>query len=396
MDQAEVYARADAESGTAGKKTGRFASLPSVAQLKNLIDEERVTETSARQEKPVPKAEEAYRGHSPAADLPTLEQLARLKTEAVAEPEAEPDERAAAARRRAASPAQKKEVPARPPIPALREKKAAMPVKKTAKPKPVEPKTAEPKERPAVRTPARRSVPSVELPTLDQLQSILAGADEAPAAPRVAVKAERSSAAPAKGLKVRPAAVRPVEEDRVPDRVKAASPKNGAKPAPLRNAEPASETPQPPTAAGKREIPTVEQLRSLLAMEQEYGDFSFQERVREIRQGREKPELPEEKQAPRRAAENGSGRVHYIPYESFDENEAAPGAQENEESAKKADAAPRQGVPEPEQVEAAELKANDEKKEKKPFFAERKPRKEKRKTGTAGLPYWLSSLLRNS
>ena len=390
MGPAELYARADAETQAPGSKTGRLASLPSVAQLKNLIDEESAAETCARQTKPVPKEEEAYGRFSPAVDLPTLEQLTRLKTEREAEADIELYRPAAASRRSASAYGRKKEPAPRPVYAAAREKKAPLPVKKTAKPKPAEPGYA-----PVERAPARRSVPAVELPTLDQLQAILAGAEEAPAAPRGAARYDRAPSAPAKSVKVRPAVPRAVEVDRAPERVRTVSPKTDTRPFTARFDEDDYEIPQPQTV-GKKEIPTVEQLRSLLAMEQEYGDFSFQERVREIRQGREKPEFPEEKPAPRRAAENASGRVHYIPYESFDENEAAPGAQESEEPAKKAEAAPAQGVPEPEQVEAAELKANDEKKEKKPFFAERKPRKEKRKTGTAGLPYWLNSLLRSS
>lgn len=372
-------------------KTGRFASLPSVSQLKNLIDEESAAAMSVPQAKPVPQAEEAYRVSSPAADLPTLEQLTRLKTEAEADFEPAYPNPAPAVRRSAPSFSQKREKSARPANTASR---AAMPVKKTVKPKRVEPiaETA-PVRSPA---PARRSVPAVELPTLDQLQSILSGAYEPSAQADAFEENSRPAAAPAKGLKYRPAP-QPVSvnDARVPERAGGSLPKSGMR-MPERSASAVPAAPKPYANGDKKEIPSLEQLRSLLAMEQEYGDFSFQERVREIRQGREKPVLPEEPAIVRRPAEPAEGKVRYIPYETFEENAAGSENEEKAASRKKPEQSSPAVVPEPEQVEPAELKANDEEKGKKSFFVERKPRKEKRKTGTARLPYWLSSLLRSS
>ncbi len=372
-------------------KTGRFASLPSVSQLKNLIDEESAAAMSVPQAKPVPQAEEAYRVSSPAADLPTLEQLTRLKTEAEADFEPAYPNPAPAVRRSAPSFSQKREKSARPANTASR---AAMPVKKTVKPKRVEPIA----ETAPVRTPApaRRSVPAVELPTLDQLQSILSGAYEPSAQADAFAGNSRPAAAPAKGMKHRPAA-QPVSvnDARVSDRAGSSLPKGGMR-MPERSVPAAPAAAKPYVNGDKKEIPSLEQLRSLLAMEQEYGDFSFQERVREIRQGREKPVLPEEPAVVRRPAEPAEGKVRYIPYETFEENAADSPDEEKAASRKKPEQSSPAVVPEPEQVEPAELKANEEEKGKKPFFVERKPRKEKRKTGAAGLPYWLSSLLRSS
>lgn len=160
----------------------------------------------------------------------------------------------------------------------------------------------------------------------------------------------------------------------------------------------ASQRPASPARSAARDLPTLEQLRSLSEEENEYGDSAFQSRIREIRRSaaavEQNASIPEEEEfSPMPGKEPQPYKVHYIPYEDFEEPVSQTPQRENAEAKRRPDYTASSEPPEAEKVDPSELETHNE---NSSFFAERKSRKQKRKAGTARFPYWISSLLQTS
>lgn len=314
-------------------------SLPSLSQLQMLY-EEALEEENAPEPEPVREEENpapAVTSGQPVllADIPSLEQLHSLRDWEEQALSRRPQPVAAdrgAYNRRASSPVVRRSAAAAP----SRPKPVANSVRVAAKPKaaPAQQKTAAP-AKPAPKASAAANTAS-DLPSMEYLRSLRDRMDTAECeaeetAPAREFVSERfpsgiPSLAQLKGLREEVSIAREEKQEQIV--VRRQSPA-----APVQQPTPAAETPCQTSDRPSRlsEIPSLEQLKALLAEEREFGNLAFHEGVRQVKESILNDSMPtakEEAAAPqtpppaqqRMAAEPRSGileKVHYIPYEEF-------------------------------------------------------------------------------
>lgn len=407
--------------------------LPSIEQLLTLLEEEQASASQAAvaEQDPIPvpepvkkatpaqtnaqpsgKIEPSYPRARLSVDIPTADQLTRLKAEAAAY---ENNTIPAQARSASASETRRREKPQRRSGAsiAIRVKKPAQSAKKVVKQK-IVPAAAE--REGEVNGTFEREVPTQKeavfkegdtLPTLSQLQAFLKDIENAP---KVAGEQSNVDRIPAVTFRANNKYAPYFEEERqqtqreetpkqTVDRLEAFLRESAA-------AAPSQRQEMPKPETNDRlldrlpDLPTLEQLKAMQVTEAAFGDVMFQERLRELRRGadvqqKDAPAASEEASTAEPQTAAPRNRVHYIPYEDFEDFSTDPApVEEKAKMPQKSKEAPQAMIPEPEWIESF---ASKKKGDSELFFVKRKPRKEKRiNNGTTRLPYLISSLRRIS